>query len=400
MRTDDIKRFDKPENGIVKVCDKTIPPNNFATQAMDTVSTNTATSTNNDDIAVGTITTDDQSNVMERRRNGEFVRGVSTARNWITDANHDTTTVTADIIYPLERDRYHLYVAYNCPWCHRVLLGRAIMGLEDVITVDVVFPNRSTENEPLGPNLWKFEPEGMTGMNGQQVQFPSCTMDTVMNKKYVKEIYVAANIDNQTSVPILFDKITKTVVNNESAEILRMMGTVFRPLAKHADLHHLYPEDFMDSINTLNDWIYTDVANGAYKAGFSSNQIIYEMAYHKFFAALQRINDTILSQSKFLTGEHVTEADVRLFPTIFRFDPIYYNRFKLNQCYLWEQYPNIWRWMGDMMHLTGMDCVSNDEMLQHCRQGYFGRTGNGIIPLGPPGYPSCYLQPHPSHGVP
>jgi putative glutathione S-transferase len=218
-----------------------------------------------------------------------------------------------------------------------------------------------------------------------------------MNKKYIKEIYLSSNIDNQTSVPILFDKVTKTVVNNESAEILRMMGTVFRPLAKYSHLYHLYPPELMDTINHLNDWIYTDIANGAYKAGFSSNQTIYELAYQKFFTALQQINDTILSQSKFLTGEQVTEADIRLFPTLYRFDPIYHNRFQLNQCYLWEQYPHLWRWMGHMMRFPGMDPVSNEEFLQHCRQGYFGRTGNGIIPFGPPGYPSCYLQKHPSH---
>lgn len=342
----------------------------------------------------GSITTDDQTNAEERRRQGEFVRGVSTARHWVTSDGNEDSNVT---LYPLERDRYHLYVAYNCPWCHRVLLGRAIMGLEDVISVNVVFPNRSHEDDARGPNLWKFAPEGMTGINGTHVTFPACTEDTVMNKTYIRDIYEACNIENQTSVPILFDKVTRTVVNNESAEILRMMGTVFRPLAKYPH-HELYPPALMETINVLNDWIYTDIANGAYKAGFSSRTEIYETAYHKFFAALQRINDTILSQSTFLTGDTVTEADVRLFPTVYRLDPIYHNRFKLNQCYLWERYPHIWRWMGDMMRSSpGMDQVTNDEMLQHCRQGYFGRTGNGVIPLGPPGYPACYLQPHSSH---
>jgi putative glutathione S-transferase len=337
------------------------------------------------------ITTDDQTNAAKRRKQGEFVRGVSTARNFVGETDDETGTV----LYPIESGRYHLYVAYNCPWCHRVLLGRAIMGLEDVFTVDVCFPNRSTEEEILGANLWKFEPNGVVGMNGQLVKFHSCTLDSVMNKKYIKEIYEAAGITNQTSVPILFDKVTKTIINNESAEILRMMGTVFRPLSQYSDTIDLYPSNVASEINKINDWIYTDIANGAYKAGFSSNQEAYESAYHNFFMALGRL-DKILSETTFLIGETVTEADVRLFPTLFRFDPIYHNRFKLNQKMLWE-YKHLWRWMGTMMRLPGMDSVSNEEFLKHCKQGYFGRTGNGTIPIGPPGYPKCYLEKHWNH---
>lgn len=331
-------------------------------------------------------TTDIQTDAKKRRAEGEFVRGVSTARNFVGSSS-----------YPVETERYHLYVAYNCPWCHRVLLGRAVMGLEEVISVDVLFPNRSTEDEEPGANFWKFAPEGVTGMNGQHVKFPSCTIDTVLGKKYAKEIYEASGIFDQKSVPILFDKTTKTVVNNESAEILRMMGTVFRPLARHREAMDLYPTDKADKINEINDWVYTDVANGAYKAGFSSNQEVYETAFTKFFAALDRLED-ILTNSKFLVGDDVTEADIRLFPTLFRFDPVYHSRFKLNKKLLWE-YEHLWRWMGDMMRLPGMDSVSYDEYLQHCKQGYFGRTGNGTIPVGPAGYPSCYLEKHGKHIV-
>jgi glutathionyl-hydroquinone reductase len=337
------------------------------------------------------ITTDDQTNAAQRRQQGEFVRGVSTARNFVGVTDTDTGTV----LYPVESGRYHLYVAFNCPWCHRVMLGRAIMGLEDVFTVDVCFPNRSTDDEPLGANLWKFEPNGVVGMNGHHVKFQSCTVDSVMNKKYVKEIYEAAGITNQRSVPILFDKATKTIVNNESAEILRMMGTVFRPLAKHINTIDLYPSDKASEINEINNWIYTDIANGAYKAGFSSNQEAYETAYQKFFVALDRL-DNILRDKTFLIGDKVTEADVRLFPTLFRLDPVYYNRFKLNQRMLWE-YQHLWRWMGTMIRLPGMEPVSNEEYLQHCKQGYFGRTGNGTIPLGPLGYPTSYLEKHWTH---
>ncbi|KAL7562985.1 hypothetical protein ACA910_018623 [Epithemia clementina (nom. ined.)] len=333
------------------------------------------------------VTTDDQTNAAGRRAAGEFVRGVSTARNWVQDS--------ADAVYPVASGRYHLYVAYNCPWCHRVLLGRAIQGLEDVISVDVLFPNRSTDEEPLGLNLWKFEPDGQTGQNGRHVSFPSCTVDSVFAKKYVKEIYEAAGIHDQKSVPILFDKHTKTVVNNESAEILRMFGTVFQKVSKHASTVNLYPVESRKVIDELNDWVYKDIANGSYKAGFSSNQDVYEAAYDTFFQALDKLN-LILEQKKFLVGDEVTEADLRLFPPIFRFDPVYHARFKLNYKNLWE-YRNVWRWMQDMMALPGIEPVANAEYLQHCKQGYFGRTGNGTVPLGPSGYPECYKTKHWSH---
>ena len=343
---------------------------------------------NNNKLVTGSagVTSDDQTDAAARRAKGEFVRGVSTARNWITN---DT-----DAVYPPSRDRYHLYVAYNCPWCHRVLLGRAILGLEAVISVDVCFPNRSSEDEPRGPNLWKFCPQGQVGSNGALTQFDECTLDTVNGKTYVKEIYELAGIDDQKSVPILFDKESNTVVSNESAEILRMMGTVLAPLATRGKTVHLYPTDKQSKINEINDWIYKDIANGSYKAGFSSSQETYEAAYKTFFAALQRLNDEVLHESDFLVGDAVTEADIRLFPALFRFDPIYYSRFKLNQAFLWS-YPNVWKWMSRMMALPGMEPVSNRSYLQHCKQGYFGRTGNGTVPVGPLGYPECYKEAEP-----
>jgi putative glutathione S-transferase len=179
-----------------------------------------------------------------------------------------------------------------------------------------------------------------------------------------------------------------------------MFGTVFQKYAKHKHdgmsmIMNLYPVEKAAEIDELNDWIYKEIANGSYKAGFSSSQETYETAYTTFFAALDRVND-IFATSKFLVGDTVTEADLRLFPPMFRLDAVYYNRFKLNKSYTWE-YPHIWRWMGDMMRLQGMEPVSNAEYLQHCKQGYFGRSGNGTVPIGPPGYPECFKEPHWSH---
>jgi putative glutathione S-transferase len=345
------------------------------------------------------ITTDDQTNAVARRAAGEFVRGVATARHWIQDQDAE------DALYPAERGRYHLYVAYNCPWCHRVLLGLAVVGLQGVVSVNVLFPNRSSDDEPLGGNLWKFCPNGQTGANGRHTQFPSCTADTVNGTGYMKEVYELAGILDQKSVPVLFDKRTKTIVSNESAEILRMFGTVFGKFATTTDTTttitarqqiDLYPPKQAAVIDEINNWVYQEIANGSYKAGFSSSQDTYETAYEKYFIALDKLNNDILARNKFLVGETVTEADLRLFPPMFRHDAVYYNRFKLNKHYLWE-YPNIWRWMGDMMRLPGLEPVSNQEYLQHCKQGYFGRTGNGTIPMGPAGYPDCYKEPHWSH---
>jgi putative glutathione S-transferase len=262
-------------------------------------------------------------------------------------------------------------------------LARTILGLENAITVDVLFPNRSTEKDS-----WQFAPDGITTMNGRFTNFPECTSDSVCGgQQYINDIYEMCGV-NQKSVPILFDKETMTIVNNESSEIVRMFETEMKQFSSYGQkVLDLYPQSKSKQIDELNDWIYTDITNGSYKAGFSSNQDVYETAYIKYFDALSRL-DKMLSSSKYLTGDDVTEADLRLFPTLYRHDPIYYSRFKLNEAYLWE-YPNLWRWLGDMMNLDGMD-MNDSKYLAHAKQGYFGRTGNGTIPVGPRGYPDCY----------
>jgi glutathionyl-hydroquinone reductase len=289
---------------------------------------------------------------------------------------------------------------YIITGCHRVLLARSVLGLEEAITVDVLFPNRSTDEDVRGPNLWMFAPDGVQTINGRWTHFPECTADTVNGKTFVKEVYETSGLSDQKSVPLLFDKKTGTVVNNESAEIMRMMATEMKTLSSRNNNMglDLYPADKAKEIDEINEWVYKDINNGSYKAGFSSNQDVYETAYKNYFAALKRLDD-MLAARQFLTGDTVTEADLRLFPTMFRHDPIYHNRFKLNLSYLWE-YPNLWRWMGDMMKLEGMEPVSSAAYLAHCKQGYFGRTGNGTIPVGPPNYPECYMIPnyHPSRG--
>mmetsp|Transcript_14656 Transcript_14656/g.20721 ORF Transcript_14656/g.20721 Transcript_14656/m.20721 type:complete len:178 (+) Transcript_14656:1-534(+) len=174
---------------------------------------------------------------------------------------------------------------------------------------------------------------------------------------------------------------------------MRHLGTA-SSVSSTRKIVELYPEQYAKEIDEINHWIYKEIANGAYKAGFSSNQDTYEKAYETFFAALDKV-EAILVDRNFLVGDIITEADVRLFPTLFRLDPVYHLRFKLNKRYLW-QYPNIWLWMGRMMEVDGMESVSNQEYLDHCKQGYFGRTGNGTVPIGPEGYPECYKKHLPS----
>lgn len=284
------------------------------------------------------------------RAKGEFVRGRSAHRDRITaDGSSGFAGVPG---------RYHLYVANNCPWCHRVALARSLKGLQDVVSMDVLFYRRDPERG------WQFRPDE-----------DGCTPDSLFGSRYVQEIY--ARVDSkERSVPILYDRERDVIVNNESAEIIRMLDDGFGEHAR-ADLV-LYPEPLRAEIDELNAWIYTDINNGAYKGGFASSQGAYESAYHRFFAALERL-DRRLRDRRFLTGDALTEADVRLFPTIFRFDHVYYTRFRLNARMV-REYVDLHRWLRDVYHQPGVAEASN---LEHCKRGYFGRTGNNIVPAGP-----------------
>ncbi|XP_077990181.1 glutathionyl-hydroquinone reductase YqjG-like [Glandiceps talaboti] len=293
---------------------------------------------------------DDQTNKEERRARGEFVRGVSAARNWITADGSSG--------FKAEPGRYHLYIANNCPWCHRTVLTRAIKGLQDVISMDVCWYRRD------GDKGWMFNSE-----------IPGCTEDTVNGKKYIKEIYKMSDLV-QSSVPILWDKKTKVVVNNESSEIIRMLNCEFNEWAKVSI--DLYPPNLRNEIDEFNNWIYPEVNNGAYKAGFAHSQEAYDPAVRVVFKAFDRLEE-ILSKRRFLCGDQMTEADVRLFPTLFRFDHVYVVRFKCNKKMLID-YKYLPEYVRDTYQQKGVAEACN---IDHCIKGYFGRTGYGIIPIGP-----------------
>ena len=188
---------------------------------------------------------------------------------------------------------------------------------------------------------------------------------------------VGANLTaSRPSVPVLFDKKTKTIVSNESAEIIEMLATSFVSLAKNPI--NLIPAEKKVFMSECNDWIYHKINNGAYKAGFSSSQKAYEDAFDEYFVALDKL-DAMLANSAFVCGSQLTLTDIRLFPTIFRHDPIYYLRMKLNHKYI-KEYPNLWRWLCMMYAIPA---VKAECPLDQMKQGYFGNTWNKVVPKGP-----------------
>lgn len=330
-----------------------------------------------------TSTQEDQTDAGARRARGEFVRGVSGFRNWIGNRE-----------FPAEPNRYHLFVALNCPWCHRVTLARSVLGLEDSISMDVAFPNRTGDDDPEGPNLWEFSPSRLSTLTGAPL--PECTTETATGEslRLVKEIYWREGSDER-SVPILYDKKAGRIVNNESAEIVRMLDAHAEALGSTlSDRPRLLSveAETQEQINQLNDRIYTTINNGAYKAGFSSDQTVYGQAFALYFESLTFLDDLLSDCRPFLLGDHFTEADLRLFPTLYRHDPVYYVRMKLNGARILD-YPNLWRWLCRVYSMEG---VAGAGSLLHCRQGYFGRSWNGVIPAGPVlpmTYPAAYLHP-------
>ena len=326
-----------------------------------------------------------QADAEARRARGEFVRSVSAFRHAIDDPD-----------FPAEPGRYHLFVPLNCPWCRRVTLARNVLGLQDSITIDVAFPNRTGEDDPEGPGWWEFAPERIATLTGAPL--PECTPETGTGRgvRLVRDIYRSEG-SQERSVPILYDKQTSRIVNNESAEIIRMLNAMTGPLGSSlpdAARPDLYPDaaTVRAEIDTLNEVIYTAVNNGAYKAGFSSDQAVYAEAFEAYFAALEQLDAWLGEGRRFLTGDRFTEADLRLFPTLYRHDPVYYLRMKLNGARVLD-YPHLWRWLCRVHALPG---VTESGSLIHCRQGYFGRSWNGTVPLGPltpMPYPQAYGHP-------
>lgn len=270
-----------------------------------------------------------------------------------------------EALHPAEPGRYHLYVSLACPWAHRTLIVRALKGLEQVVSVDVVHPHLTDQG-------WSFG----TG-------FPGTTGDTVAQRQLLREAYLAANprFDGVVTVPVLWDKKLGTIVNNESAEIIRMLNGSFQTWARHPDVD-LYPAPLRTAIDETNAWVYADINNGVYRSGFARSQQAHEAAVERLFAALDRV-EALLTRQDFLCGNVLTEADVRLFVTLIRFDAVYHTHFKCNRRTVLQSAP-LTRYMADIHHLPGVAATVD---LDHVRHHYYGShkhiNPSGLIPQGP-----------------
>ncbi|MEM1022976.1 MAG: glutathione S-transferase C-terminal domain-containing protein [Myxococcota bacterium] len=283
-----------------------------------------------------------------QRTRGEWVRPASKLRSWLGSDE-----------FPAVPGRYHLYAPYNCPWSHRALLGRAVKGLQDLVGASIVYFRRDPEQG------WQFNPK-----------IPGCTPDLEGQRTFVRELYEEVG-SAERSVPVLWDTVSRRIVSNESADILRMFNSAFGKEAKRQ--LELVPPEKEAEINRLNELVYQRLSNGAYKAGFAKSQAAYERAYARYFSMIDWLEERLRTRSWLADTEQPSEADLRLFPTIVRHDTIYYSRFRLNRSRIREQRA-LSGWLNRMMGLPGVSEASN---LDHARNGYFGRTGNQIVPAGP-----------------
>jgi glutathionyl-hydroquinone reductase len=299
--------------------------------------------------------------VQARDEKGGFVRQSSSFRKWVTPDGSPGPTREGG--FKAEAGRYHLYVALICPWASRTLMARKLKGLESAISVSIVEPALTDQG-------WRF---------GDAAGADS---DTVSGATYLHEVYTRADpvISGRATVPVLWDKKRGTIVNNESADILRMMNTGFGDLADPGV--DLYPADLREEIDALNARIYPRLNNGVYRAGFATTQAAYEEAFADVFAMLDGLEARLGDGRDFLLGACLTEADIRLFVTLVRFDVAYHGLFKCNLRRV-ADYPGLSAYQARILAIPGVrDTVSID----HIKRGYYSiRALNptGIVPLGP-----------------
>jgi len=287
---------------------------------------------------------------------GTFQRQETTFRNRVED--------DPDADHPAEAGRYHLYVSYACPWAHRTLLARSLLGLEDAISVDVIDPYRDDDG-------WQFTPEKA-----------GCTPDSVIGADYLREIYQLADPDAtcRVTVPVLWDKEAETIVNNESAEILRMLDTEFdRITDRDVDL---YPEGYRDDVDRIIDEIYDPINNGVYRTGFAESQSAYDEAVHELFDALDHW-DSVLADQRYLAGDRLTEADICMFTTLVRFDAVYHTHFMCNHNLI-REYDNLWPYLRDLYQIPGVaETVDMDHIKEHYYTTHPDVNPKRIVPMGP-----------------
>lgn len=299
--------------------------------------------------------------VQAKDEAGRFIRQTSPFRNWITPDGAPGPAGAGG--FKAEKGRYHLYVAYICPWASRALMARQLKGLTDLIGVTVVNPRLTDQG-------WQFG------------GYPGADEDTVNGARYMHELYTRADpqISGRATVPVLWDRHTGTIVNNESADMLRMLNSAFAEIVDEGP--DLYPEELAGDIDRLNDYLYTNLNNGVYQAGFASSQEAYDEACTRVFAALDEMESRLADGRTYLFGDQLTETDIRLFVTLVRFDAAYHGLFKCNRNTL-QTMPHLHAYMHRILALDG---IANTVNLDHIKAGYYSIKAlnpTGIVPAGP-----------------
>jgi putative glutathione S-transferase len=300
---------------------------------------------------------------------GKFIREDAQFRHHITaDGGSDGQKGGK---FPAQSGRYHLYVSLACPWAHRALIVRRLKSLEPHIGVSVVSPIMLEDG-------WTFnEDEGSTG-------------DTVSGHDFMHQVYTRADADysGRVTVPVLWDRERNLIVNNESSEIIRMLGSAFDALTGNS--LDLYPQDLREDIDRWNDRIYPAINNGVYRAGFATTQAAYEEAYEALFAELDRLDEHLQSH-RYLCGEQLTEADIRLFTTLIRFDAVYHGHFKCNRQRL-EDFSAIPGYVRELYQMPGVaETVNFNHIKTHYYASHKTINPTGVVPAGPA---IDYLRPH------
>ena len=292
---------------------------------------------------------------------GHFVRKASQFRSWVT--LDGTAGPSGDGGFKAESGRYHLYVSLACPWAHRTLIFRALKELEQMISVSVVH--------------WYMAEDGWTFAAGDGV-----LPDTVNDAQLMHEVYTKAMSDysGRVTVPVLWDKQTKTIVSNESSEIIRMFNSAFDGIGAKAGDY--YPPDMRSETDSLNERIYATVNNGVYQCGFATTQAAYQEAVTPLFDTLDWLEDRLRSK-RYLTGDQITEADWRLFTTLIRFDAVYVGHFKCNIRRI-ADYPNLSEYLRDLYQQPGIaKTVNMEHIKRHYYESHETINPSRVVPQGP-----------------
>jgi glutathionyl-hydroquinone reductase len=291
----------------------------------------------------------------ERNEDGQFQRMSTQFHNWVT--------IDGSSEFPAVAGRYHLYISLGCPWAHRTALLWKLKGLENIIGLSIVDPVISEQG-------WQFS------------DYPGCIRDTVNQADYLWQIYTKSdrNYTGRVTVPVLWDKQTNQIVNNESRQIIQMLNSVFDALG--ANSVDFYPSSLRETIDRVIDQIYQPINNGVYRSGFATSQSAYEAAVTELFQALATWNQ-LLSQQRYLCGDELTLADWCLFPTLFRFDSAYYGLFKCNLQRLVD-FPHLWDYCRALYQYPGVRSVCD---IDHVKRLYYAGlpelNPSRVVPIGP-----------------